>query len=421
MSPSPADALIRYYQAVRTASVALATPLTVEDQVIQTMRDVSPTKWHLAHTTWFFETMVLHPHAPDYQSFHPRYRYLFNSYYNAIGPQFRRARRGVLSRPTVDDVSRYRRHVDEHLARFLQEADETTLHAIEPVIRLGLNHEQQHQELTLTDIKHVFSCNPLRPAYREGTLPAAGTCPPQSWRGFPEQLAWIGHAADAFAYDNESPRHRVWLDAFELGSRLVTNGEFITFIADRGYERPELWLSDGWDAVCDRRWTAPLYCERDGGGWCVMTLAGMQDLDPASPVCHVSFFEADAFARWAGARLPTEAEWEIAAAAEPIEGNFLERRRLHPAAAAADAPDCGVRQLFGDVWEWTASPYVAYPGYRPATGALGEYNAKFMSNQMVLRGGSCATPQSHIRGTYRNFFPPGARWQFSGLRLARHT
>lgn len=402
--------LAAQYRAVRAMTEELCEPLVTEDYIIQSMPDVSPTKWHIGHTSWFFETFVLAPTLPEYRPFHPQFSFLFNSYYNAVGERWARPQRGLLSRPTVQEVFDYRTYVDEHMLTLLERLDGVS---IDPaVIVLGLHHEQQHQELMLTDIKHVFSINPLRPVYRD--FQASGRASEGlRWMRYPEGVYQIGFDASGFAFDNESPRHRVFVESFQLGSRLVTNGEFLDFIADGGYLNPLLWLSDGWATVQSRGWGAPLYWERQDDGWQQMTLAGMRAVDPAEPVCHVSFYEADAFARWSGARLPSEAEWEIAAAQVPMEGHFVEDGYYHP------VPAGGAMQLFGDVWEWTGSPYTSYPGYYPTEGALGEYNAKFMCNQMVLRGGSCATSRTHIRPTYRNFFPPDARWQFSGLRLAR--
>jgi ergothioneine biosynthesis protein EgtB len=379
------------------------------------MPDVSPAKWHLAHTSWFFETFVLKPSDPDYRSRHPQYDYLFNSYYNAVGERHCRAQRGLLSRPTVADVYRYRADVDAEMRALFERLEGEALEQIAPVITLGLHHEQQHQELLLTDIKHVFSVNPLHPVYRPDNR-GAGSAPPLEWVSFPEGVAWIGHDGAGFAFDNEGPRHRVFLNAFALASRAVTNGEYIAFIEEGGYRRPEWWLSAGWNTVREKGWDAPLYWEKRDDGWWSFTLSGMRPVDPAEPVCHVSYFEADAYAHWAGARLPTEAEWETAARSMPVQGTFADAMPAHPA-PAPQGP--GLRQMYGDVWEWTRSAYSPYPGYTPDAGALGEYNGKFMCGQYVLRGGSCATSESHIRPTYRNFFPPDARWQFSGLRLAR--
>jgi ergothioneine biosynthesis protein EgtB len=417
LSAAPkASTLAERYAHVRGFSERLCEPLVTEDYVVQSMPDVSPTKWHLAHTSWFFETFVLKPHHPGYRELDPAYAFLFNSYYTQVGPRHCRPERGYLSRPTVEEVLRYRSHVDEAMQEMLSgAAAEAGAHLIE----VGLHHEQQHQELMLTDIKHVFSVNPLRPAYREpsGATEAAPAAPLE-WIGFPGGVHEIGHAGAGFVFDNETPRHRTYLQPFALGSRLVTNGEYLAFIEDGGYARPELWLSLGWEAAGGAGWSAPFYWEASDGGWTTFTLEGTRSLDPAEPVTHLTYFEADAFARWAGERLPTEAEWEVAAATVPVQGNLAETGRFHPDAA----PRTGggrLQQMFGDVWEWTQSPYSPYPGYRPEPGALGEYNGKFMCNQFVLRGGSCATSLTHIRPTYRNFFPADAAWQFSGIRLAR--
>jgi len=403
------------YEEVRAFTMSLCEGLHPEDMVVQSMPDVSPTKWHLAHTSWFFETFLLTPHLRGYRAFDPAYAYLFNSYYVQAGERHCRAQRGYISRPTVAEVIRYRAHVDEYMARLLADpAAERP--AVRSLIELGLNHEQQHQELMLTDIKHVFSVNPLRPAYRARPLRPTATSAAAGWIAFAEGVHWIGWGDAAFAYDNEGPRHREYVNAFELSSRLVTNGEYLEFMNDGGYRRPELWLSLGWEAVKTNEWSEPFYWERRDDGFHCFTLAGMQPIDPHEPVTHLSYFEADAYARWAGARLPSEAEWEIAAQQVPLRGNFVESGVLQPRAASRAT---GLQQLFGDVWEWTRSQYVAYPGFQPAAGAVGEYNGKFMCNQFVLRGGSCVTSATHMRATYRNFFPPDATWQFSGLRLAR--
>jgi ergothioneine biosynthesis protein EgtB len=416
------------YQEVRRFTKNLCAPLTVEDCVIQSMPDASPTKWHLAHTSWFFETFLLSPELPGYRPFHPQFGYLFNSYYNAVGERHSRPHRGLISRPTVEEVYQYRAHVDRHMLDMLNDDHGPRIDAIAPRLELGLHHEQQHQELILTDIKHALSCNPLKPAYQEGRGQGSGVRGqaeavrprPAEWKAYAEGVHWIGHEGRGFAFDNETPRHRVFLQPFQLAASPVTNGDYRGFMEDGGYTRPELWLSDGWNAVNTHGWSAPLYWEKQDDRWWMMTLSGMREVDEAEPVCHVSYYEADAYARWAGARLPGEAEWEVASAHVPMEGNFAESGRLHPAPAGPGAPSSAApRQLFGDVWEWTGSAYSPYPGFRPLEGALGEYNGKFMCSQMVLRGGSCATPQSHIRASYRNFFPPDARWQFTGLRLAR--
>jgi ergothioneine biosynthesis protein EgtB len=408
---------------VRRFSEALCQPLVTEDYVIQSMPDISPTKWHLAHTSWFFETFVVAPLSPDYRSPHPQYAYLFNSYYVGAGERHCRPQRGLLSRPTVEEVYRYRAHVDEHLLALLDRLEAPQLAALLPVLELGLHHEQQHQELMLTDIKHVFSVNPLRPAYapQPQAQHRSDAVPALLWRTYPEGLYWLGHSGAGFIFDNEAPRHRVFLETFQLASRLVTVGEYLAFMADGGYTRPEWWLSEGWQTVQTAGWQAPLYWEQHQGHWWLMTLTGMRQVDENEPVCHVSYYEADAYARWAGARLPTEAEWEIAAAEATRAGNFVESSTWHPVPVAAADASRPLAQMFGDVWEWTQSPYAPYPGYRPVAGTLGEYNGKFMCNQFVLRGGSCATSVSHIRPTYRNFFPAHARWQFMGIRLAREA
>src|SRR5689334_13714308 len=391
-----------------------------EDYVIQAMPDVSPPKWHLAHTSWFFETFILAVASPGYRSPHASYAYLFNSYYVAAGERHCRPKRGLLSRPTVEDVYRYRAHVDEHMTAFLENLRGEQFERWSPIVELGLHHEQQHQELLLSDVKYNFACNPLRPAYVPLRAPApARAVNPIQWIGFPAGVYWIGHDGQGFAFDNESPRHRTFLDRFELASRPVTNKEYLNFIGDGGYKRPELWLSMGWDTAQRERWQAPLYWELRDGTWWMMTLAGMQPMREDEPVCHVSYYEADGYARWADARLPTEAEWEVAATPLPISGNFVEQQTFHPAPISQTETSGSLGKVFGDVWEWTQSHYSPYPGYAAASDALGEYNGKFMANQFVLRGGSCATSVSHIRPTYRNFFPADARWQFTGIRLAR--
>jgi ergothioneine biosynthesis protein EgtB len=411
--PLPSEVAERY-ASVRALTEQLAAPLSPEDQTIQSMPDVSPTKWHRAHTTWFFETFVLRRFEPTYEVFHPRYEYLFNSYYETVGPRHPRPQRGLLSRPSTNDIAQYRRHVDAAMqclfARPLPD-DVTAL------IQLGLHHEEQHQELLLMDIKHVLSINPLQPAYsKRARIAHAQANPACGWIEHDGGLVDIGHVRTdtTFAFDNESPRHTAYLEPFAVADRPVTAGDWLEFIADEGYARPDLWLSDGWATVQTERWNAPLYWSRDGDVWTVFTLAGPKPVDPCEPVCHISYYEADAFARWRGARLPTEAEWEVVAAAQRGEGNFLDVTTLHPR-----LPETG--NLFGDVWQWTSSAYLPYPGFAPAAGAVGEYNGKFMVNQHVLRGGACVTPLGHTRATYRNFFPPAARWPFTGARLARDT
>ena len=417
------------YRAVRAFTEALCEPLATEDYVVQSMPDVSPTKWHLAHVTWFFETFILRERYPGYEPLDPAYAYLFNSYYLQAGERHCRDQRGYISRPTVAEVYRYRAYVDEHVLRLLDGASRDELETLAPLVEIGLHHEQQHQELLLTDIKHVLSVNPLRPAYRRAAAPASRPAAPGPvrWVRFEEGLHRIGHPGPeaGFSFDNETPRHRHFVDAFELADRLVTNAEYLEFLEDGGYERGELWLSEGWAAARERGWREPFYWERRDGDWHVFTLGGLLPLRPDEPVCHLSYFEADAFARWAGARLPTEQEWEVAAAGLPVAGGFVESSRFHPAPAvpgqssAAAGETGGLRQMFGEAWQWTRSQYSPYPGYAPLPGALGEYNGKFMSNQFVLRGGSCATSGTHIRATYRNFFPADATWQFMGARLAR--
>lgn len=420
--------LIDRYREIRDFTETLAQPLGVEDYVVQSMPDVSPTKWHLAHVTWFFETFVLLPHLKGYEPFNPAYQYLFNSYYLGAGERHCRDQRGYISRPTVEEVYAYRHHVDRHLLELLNDVVATAVPNPEEIFRvveIGLHHEQQHQELLLTDIKHVLSVNPLRPTYLAAEPRRAATqsaSEPLSWISAEEGLFEIGHELGAeFAYDNESPRHRYFVRSFEIADRLVTNEEYLEFMEDGGYERGELWLSEGWAAARANGWGEPFYWEHKNGRWLTFTLHGLRPMDPREPVCHVNYLEADAYARWAGARLATEYEWEVMASRHSIEGNFVESGRLHPASLAqiSDAAQSGVKQLFGDVWEWTRSQYSPYPGYEPLPGTLGEYNGKFMSNQFVLRGGSCATSLTHIRRTYRNFFPADASWQFTGIRLAR--
>jgi ergothioneine biosynthesis protein EgtB len=411
-----AAALASQYTAVRQQTEALTAPLSAEDQMVQSCPEASPAKWHMAHTTWFFETFILSPHLPGYRAFDQRFRDLFNSYYNAIGHQPEKALRNTFSRPGLEEVRKYRAHIDEHMRKLIRPG---MTDALRKLVVLGLNHEQQHQELIVTDIKHAFWSNPVRPAYQPAAATAASVAePPQKPQRYEEGLYEIGATGEGFYFDNEAPRHKVYVGPFRLASRLATCGDYLAFMEDRGYSRPELWLSDGWKAVQTHRWSAPLYWEKVNGQWFQFTCSGPRKVEEAEPVCHVSYYEADAFARWAGARLPTEFEWEVAAAQLPIEGNLLEQGKFHPQAAPSSIENGRPAQMFGDVWEWTASAYLAYPGYRPVEGALGEYNGKFMSGQMVLRGGSCATPASHMRATYRNFFPPETRWQFSGIRLA---
>lgn len=401
------------YRAIRKQTERLCRPLATEDYVIQAIPDVSPPKWHLAHTTWFFETFLLIPFLPAYRVYHPRYSYLFNSYYETIGSFYPRPQRGILSRPTVKEVYAYRAYVDEHMLQAIETLEEGHWAEFSSRLMLGVNHEQQHQELLLTDIKYNFAINPLRPAYTQAPAGSQRQAPPQRWLEYPGGVDEIGFVGSGFAFDNEMPRHRVYVNEYRLASRLVTNGEYLEFMESGGYERPELWLSDGWHTVQEKGWKTPLYWEKMDGDWWLMTLSGMQQINEHEPVCHVSFYEADAYARWAGKRLPTEAEWELVARRQPVQGHFVESGHLHPWPA-----DDLATQFYGDVWEWTQSSYAPYPGYQPPAGSLGEYNGKFMCSQLVLRGGSCATPASHIRPTYRNFFYPADRWQFMGIRLA---
>ncbi|MEI9978098.1 MAG: ergothioneine biosynthesis protein EgtB [Edaphobacter sp.] len=449
-----AASLSARYKAARLATQQLCRPLSAEDMMVQSCAEASPVKWHLAHTSWFFETFVLREFAAGYQPFHPEFRWLFNSYYNSLGDMPEKRLRASFSRPALEQILAYRAHVDASMLALMQYPleDEAARR-----IALGLEHEQQHQELIATDIKHALFTNPLHPAYLEETVATRPEtiAPPLEWVDFAPGLAEIGltldpASADSFAFDNETPRHPVYLSPFRLATRLVTCAEYLAFIDQNGYSRPELWLSEGWATMRAEGWQAPLYWQHDNttnSGWSIYTMHGFRSLDDLSetPVCHLSFFEADAYARWAGYRLPTEFEWEHAAtqlgvlrkevdsqpallthpkletakkpsAMAAVTANLLETGNLHPTPAKG-LP--GLQQLFGDVWEWTASGYTGYPGYKPLPGALGEYNGKFMSSQMVLRGGSCVTPATHIRATYRNFFSPGTRWQFSGLRLAQ--
>ncbi len=394
------EPLVTRYDAVRTHTLRLCATLQTEDFVVSSMPDVSPTKWHLAHTSWFFETFVLAEHAPDYRSPDPRYAFLCNSYYVQAGERHCRAQRGLVTRPTVAEVFAYRAHVDEAMHRLLERVGADAAHPVVPLVELGLQHEQQHQELLQTDIKHVFWTNPLRPSYHSGPRSRHGAPEPVRWRAVPEGVHRIGNEEkEEFSFDNERPAHRVFLESFALADRLVTNGEYLAFIEDGAYDEPALWLSAGLATVQAEGWTAPMYWERTADGWTEFTMHGQNAVDTAAPVSHVSYYEADAFARWAGSRLPTEPEWEVAA-------------RMH---------GTSLHQAYDQCWQWTQSAYVAYPGYTPPSGAIGEYNGKWMADQWVLRGGSRATPPGHARLTYRNFFPSATRWQFTGIRLAEHT
>lgn len=425
------SALAQRFADVRRTTEKLCAPLTAEDQMVQSMPEASPTKWHQAHTTWFFETFVLAPHLDGYKPFDPDFRFLFNSYYKQLAGEGApahplRSLRGTFSRPSLQQIQEYRRYVDEHVFRLIDDASPEAAALIE----LGTHHEQQHQELIVTDIKHAFWSHPLRPAYSEQrarTSPKMARESAGEYLGFQGGIVRIGYEGEGFCFDNETPSHEVLLAPYRIASRLVTNRDYVEFMNDGGYRRSDLWLSDGWDRVCAERWSSPFYWEHREGEWHEFTLCGMRPVDPAAPVCHVSYYEADAFARWAAARLPREEEWEnaakrlSAAGCEQSGANFLESSIFHPIRETAVAPstiDHRLSTFFGQVWQWTASAYLPYPKFRPAAGVVGEYNGKFMSGQMVLRGGSCATPASHMRSTYRNFFPPHARWQFMGIRLA---
>jgi ergothioneine biosynthesis protein EgtB len=415
--------LIIEFLNVRKTTEDLCSPLSTEDYVVQPIDDVSPPKWHLGHTTWFFERVILHDFEPNYSHFHESYHYIFNSYYEAFGDRVERALRGSLSRPTVDDVIHYRKNVTARTVAMIENIDDEKLPEMTKLLVLGMNHEQQHQELFLMDIKYIFGGNLLRPVYHEHSSDVIKRQPTTSeYVSFDEGVYKIGANNPDFAYDNEFPRHKTYADSFKLAKYPVTCGEYLEFINDGGYVKANLWLSDGWDVINSRKWDCPLYWERDANGWHIITLSGTHPLNPGETVCHISFYEAAAFARWAGKRLPTEAEWEIAAASQNDDfnnGNFMDDKTYHPLVKGYESEESGkLTALLGDIWEWTGSAYLPYPGYFQSPGALGEYNGKFMSNQMVLRGGCCATPRNHIRKTYRNFFQPDKRWQFSGLRLA---
>ncbi|MDM5317492.1 ergothioneine biosynthesis protein EgtB [Fictibacillus sp. b24] len=414
------ERLSEQFNKIRSLSEKLTSNLQNEDTIIQAMPDVSPPKWHLAHTTWFFERFILKEKNPSYVPFNPQFDYLFNSYYETISSYHPRHSRGVLSRPSMDEVYAYRAHVNEGILSILKDYGEHVPQEIEDLIEIGLQHEQQHQELLLTDVKYNFSCNPLLPQYMQSssTNQQDSEAPSQAtYVNIEGGLVEIGFTGKGFSFDNERPRHKVWLNSYKLASHPVTNGEYLSFIEAGGYEQPEHWLSDGWAAVKKEKWKHPLYWRKTEDGWYTFTLTGEKKLNLDEPVCHVSFYEADAFARWSGKRLPTEAEWEHAIASIPIEGNFVESETYHPVVGEPQSKS-PIKKAYGDVWEWTSSPYTSYPQSKPLEGALGEYNAKFMCNQMVLRGGSCVTSRLHIRPTYRNFFQADKRWQFSGIRLA---
>lgn len=410
--------LLHSYETTRMMTNKLVEPLETEDYTIQSIPDVSPPKWHMAHTTWFFETFILKEYNESYRSFHEEFDYLFNSYYESVGSFFPRHSRGLLSRPSIDKVRRYRKDIDEEITQLINLADETLLVEIAGLIEIGLHHEQQHQELLMTDIKYNFSINPLKPIYRELESMETTKASPLEWLSFEGGLVETGiNEGNGFSFDNERPVHKVWLEPFDLATRTVTNGEYLAFIEDGGYKRAEFWLSDGWSTVKNQSWEAPLHWENKDGEWYNFTLHGLVPVNNEEPVTHISYYEAEAYASWAGKRLPTEAEWEVAVRDQPIEGNFVEDGVYHPVASVKNG-EGQLQKAYGDVWEWTKSPYMPYPGNKPLDGALGEYNAKFMSSQMILRGGSCVTSQSHIRPSYRNFFAPDKRWQFTGIRLA---
>lgn len=411
------DQLLEAFRKVREFTNYLVDPLEIEDFVIQPMESASPAKWHLAHTSWFFETFVLGKFQPGFESLHPQYAYFFNSYYLQTGVPFTRARRGMLSRPTVKEVFEYRAYVNEQLARFIENCSEETWNEVAPVIEIGNHHEQQHQELILTDLKFLLAQNPLLPVYRDRVIAESPAPQEINWIQFDEGMVKVGNKGKEFTYDNEHPRHRTFVQNYELSDRLITNKEFLEFINEGGYEHSEFWLDEGWSTKNREGWNAPLYWFRRDSKWMNFTLSGARNIDENEPVTHISYYEADAFARWKGVRLPTEQEWEHACGKREREGNFVDNDYFHPVPLQNNPP--GLKQMYGDTWEWTMSSYSPYPNYKPLPGALGEYNGKFMANQYVLRGGSCATSKSHIRRTYRNFFHADARWQFSGIRLAR--
>jgi ergothioneine biosynthesis protein EgtB len=415
--PTAAETAPERFARTRQRTTGLVAHLPPEDLVVQSMEDASPGKWHLAHTSWFFEEFILRRFEANHRAHDERFLFLFNSYYAQAGLRYSRAHRGLVTRPTVEEVHGYRRRVDDAILALLEAAHDDQRHAIETLVELGCHHEMQHQELMLTDLLHAYSFNPLMPAYKApAPLPIPKTTHELGWVGFDGGIVEVGHSGDGFSFDNEQPRHRELLTPFRLGTRAVTNREWIEFIEDRGYQTEPLWLSDGWARLRAEAWQAPLYWWKEtDGSWWSLTLRGPQPVSLDAPVCHVSYYEADAFAQWAGKRLPSEAEWEVAAAGQEIEGNLLDTDLLRPRPAK---PHAGLTQIFGDVWEWTRSPYVAYPGFQAPRGAIGEYNGKFMCNQMVLRGGACTTPNEQMRASYRNFFYPHMRWQVTGLRLA---
>ena len=410
------EILDRFFD-VRSFTLELVEPLKTEDFIIQIVTHASPAKWHLAHTSWFFEAFFLEKAMDGYKTKHPQYGYLFNSYYLQTGEPHCRNKRGNLSRPTVDEVLDYRKYVNDHVKQFLNTCSNEEFEKWKSVIEVGLNHEQQHQELLITDLKIMFAHNPLHPAYAAGQRPAGKPQSDLHWHAFDEGVYEIGHPGGGFGYDNEFPRHKTYIHDFELANRLITNGEYLEFMNSGDYEDPKYWLDEGYGMVVEKEWKAPLYWEKKDGNWHHFTLNGLETIDLHEPVTHVSYFEADAYARWAGCRLPTEFEWELAAEPLKLEGNFVDQKNFHP--APANPSETGMQQMFGDAWQWTRSSYAAYPGYETFPGALGEYNGKFMCNQYVLRGGSCATSKSHYRKTYRNFFHAKYRWQFTGIRLAK--
>lgn len=409
--------LIEKYETVRAFTEHITEPLEIEDYVIQVAEHASPAKWHLAHTTWFFETFLLEKEMEDYDPIHPQYSYLFNSYYLQTGVPHCRARRGNISRPTVKQVYEYRENIDEHVTNLIKTATDKQYEEWAPIIEIGIHHEQQHQELLMTDLKYMFSQNPLNPVYKQVERPKAKSIPDISWIEFNKGMYKVGHNGDDFGYDNEFPRHKTYIHDFKLANRLVTNGEYMEFMKSGAYEDPKVWLDEGFSTVRDKNWDSPLHWKKVDGEWYQFTLSGLEKIDLNDPVTHVSYFEADAYARWKGYRLPTEQEWEVASESVPVEGHFADAEYLQP--IALQTANEGLLQMFGEIWQWTQSSYAPYPGYEPLPGALGEYNGKFMCNQYVLRGGSCATSKSHYRRAYRNFFHAEKRWQFTGIRLAR--